>query len=388
MSLVRELIAALSAESLAALSSGGGAVVRNGSGVPSSGTGSDGDFYIDTVAKNLYGPKASGAWGSATSIVGPTGATGSQGATGATGPQGATGATGPTGPTGATGSTGADGKTVRSGSGAPSGGLGVDGDFYINTAANTLYGPKTAGAWGSSTSLVGPTGATGATGSTGAAGTNGNTILTTSGLPGSPSGVNGDYAFDNATGTIYGPKAGGVWTGPGLVLRSAIRRYPKTVCWAPANGSITNVAGRVHLLLLEIDTACKIDQVTFQIGGGGGSGNFIVGVYGPVTPGSPDETALGATLVAQSASTAFVGSAGTVLGAALSMATQSPGMYYVALHMSLSTNIVQGHANSSSVGGAAQYFDQTFGSLPGIVPALGSANNRSNIPTLQPRCVA
>jgi hypothetical protein len=57
-----------------------------------------------------------------------------------------------------TGAAGTDGKTVRSGSGAPSAGLGVDGDFYIDTAADTIYGPKDSGSWGSPTSLVGPTG--------------------------------------------------------------------------------------------------------------------------------------------------------------------------------------------------------------------------------------
>lgn len=65
---------------------------------------------------------------------------------------------------------GADGKTVRNGTGAPSSGLGVDGDFYIDTTADAIYGPKTAGAWGSSTSLIGPTGATGAAGDAGADG--------------------------------------------------------------------------------------------------------------------------------------------------------------------------------------------------------------------------
>lgn len=110
------------------------------------------------------GPRGPAGATGATGPQGATGATGPQGATGATGAQGPTGATGPTGPTGATGAAGADGKTVRSGSGAPSSGLGVDGDFYINTAANTIYGPKTGGAWGSPTSLVGPTGGVGAPG--------------------------------------------------------------------------------------------------------------------------------------------------------------------------------------------------------------------------------
>jgi hypothetical protein len=41
------------------------------------------------------------------------------------------------------------GETVHSGTGAPSGGLGSDGDYYKDTAASEYYGPKTAGAWGS-----------------------------------------------------------------------------------------------------------------------------------------------------------------------------------------------------------------------------------------------
>lgn len=60
------------------------------------------------------------------------------------------------------GTTGTDGKTVRNGSGAPSSGLGVDGDFYIDTTADAIYGPKTAGAWGSSTPIIGTNGTNGA----------------------------------------------------------------------------------------------------------------------------------------------------------------------------------------------------------------------------------
>jgi integrin beta 8 len=120
-----------------------GKTVRSGSGAPSNGLGVDGDFYINTAANTIYGPKTSGNWGSPTSLVGPAGATG------------------PTGANGTNGTNGLDGKTVRSGSGAPSNGLGVDGDFYINTVVSEIYGPKTAGAWGSPTSLVGPAGSGG-----------------------------------------------------------------------------------------------------------------------------------------------------------------------------------------------------------------------------------
>jgi hypothetical protein len=117
-----------------------GKTVRNGVGAPSNGLGVDGDFYIDTQADTIYGPKTLGAWGSPTSLVGPQG---DQGVPGDPGTPGAPGA---------------NGKTVRNGSGAPSNGLGVDGDFYIDTSAYTIYGPKSAGAWGSPTSLIGPQG--------------------------------------------------------------------------------------------------------------------------------------------------------------------------------------------------------------------------------------
>lgn len=51
------------------------------------------------------------------------------------------GAEGPPGPTG-------QAAAWRSGTGVPSGGLGNDGDMYIDLATADVYGPKTAGAWG------------------------------------------------------------------------------------------------------------------------------------------------------------------------------------------------------------------------------------------------
>ena len=132
--------------------------------------------------------------------AGIPGPTGPAGATGATGPAGANGTNGTNGTNGSNGSNGADGKTVRSGSGAPSGGLGVDGDFYINTAANTIYGPKTSGSWGSPTSLVGPTGATG---STGASGVNGYGVRTADGRLTTVTGTPVLTSTQSAKTTLY-----------------------------------------------------------------------------------------------------------------------------------------------------------------------------------------
>lgn len=54
--------------------SGGGNTILNGAGVPSNGSGTNGDFYLRTSNNCLYGPKASGAWpGSCVALVGAAG---------------------------------------------------------------------------------------------------------------------------------------------------------------------------------------------------------------------------------------------------------------------------------------------------------------------------
>jgi hypothetical protein len=181
--------------------------VLYGSGAPASGTGVDGNFYINTATNFIYGPKASGAWPAGTSLVGPQGAQGIQGPTGTTG---ATGATGATGPAGTTGATGAAGNTVLYGSGSPAAVTGVDGNFYIDTAAHFIYGPKASGAWPAGTSLVGPQGAqgnpgaTGATGATGLTGPPGNTGATGATGPQGPVGPNAVISDTAPTGATVG----------------------------------------------------------------------------------------------------------------------------------------------------------------------------------------
>ena len=132
-----------------------------------------------------------------------------RGDTGATGLQGIQGIPGTTG---ATGSAGADGKTVRNGAGVPSAGLGVDGDFYINTTASTIYGPKAAGSWGAPTNLVGPQGAQGLQG-----------IQGIQGIQGVP-GTNGSNGATGATGPAGpGLPAGG--TVGQLIRKSSATDY-------------------------------------------------------------------------------------------------------------------------------------------------------------------
>ena len=193
----------------------GGGTWYFGTADPDSGTGIDGDYFHRTDNDTIFGPKTVGAWGSAITLGGQDGA---------------------------------NGKTILNGIVDPTS-EGVDGDFYINTASNTLFGPKTSGAWGSGTSLVGPQGPTGAqgpqgdagaqgvqgdtgpqgpqgeqgiqgiqgpagndgaTGATGADGDDGATILHGTSNP-TTEGVDGDYFLNTNSNDFFGPKTAGSW---------------------------------------------------------------------------------------------------------------------------------------------------------------------------------
>ncbi len=142
-----------------------------GTGAPAGGLGSIGDHYLDTANGDVYDKTGPSTWTLVGNIKGPTGATGPQG------PTGATGATGPQGPTGS---------QILTGSGAPSSGLGVNGDFYVRTS-NGEYYLKVAGSWVLQGNLTGPQGPTGATGATGATGPQGPTGATGPQGPAGPS---------------------------------------------------------------------------------------------------------------------------------------------------------------------------------------------------------
>lgn len=150
---------------------------------PEGATGAQGPAGPQGPAGNDGATGATGPQGPI-GLTGPVGPQGPAGSTGAIGPQGPIGLTGPagndgapgpqgliglTGPAGANGVSGLNGKSVLNGTTNPTN-QGVDGDFYINTSTNTLFGPKAGGSWPSGVSLVGPQGPTGAIGAQGPAG--------------------------------------------------------------------------------------------------------------------------------------------------------------------------------------------------------------------------
>lgn len=150
----------------------------------------------------------------ATGPQGPIGLTGPAGQTGQTGPAGSAGIQGPIGPQGAAGSNGVagvDGKTILNGTSNPTN-QGVNGDFYINTSTNTLFGPKANGSWPTGVSLVGPQGPAGVQGATGQTGQTG------------PAGATGPTGATGATGLLTSGSAAGntpYWNGSSWVVNSS-----------------------------------------------------------------------------------------------------------------------------------------------------------------------
>ena len=86
-----------------------GTIMYIGNVLPTLSIGAVGDYYLDVANGNIYGPKTSTSWGRGFSLKGPAGATGATGAAGKAGSQ------------------------IYSGSGVPSAGLGLVGDYYLDT---------------------------------------------------------------------------------------------------------------------------------------------------------------------------------------------------------------------------------------------------------------
>ncbi len=158
-----------------------GRSVWNSLGPPSGLIGSDQDFCIDVTNWNVYGPKLAGNWGSPTSMIGPVGPDGT------------------------------DGNTWLSGAGAPGAGLGVNGDFYLDTSNSAYYGPKTGGAWGAAHSIVGAAGPTNWW----------HGIVS----PDPALGTDGDYYLKTDDGSLYWKDGGSWWLlgslmGPAMVVHT------------------------------------------------------------------------------------------------------------------------------------------------------------------------
>ena len=203
--------------------------ILNGITSPKSTQGIDGDFFIDTKALNIYGPKVNGHWPSPIGLRGTQGLTGTTGTNGSNGSDGrnaqsvaavvgAQGATGATGATGVKGEAGLAGASGGAGIAGATGTAGVQGIAGVAGAQGIAGAAGTAGAQGiaGAAGTTGSQGTAGATGNTGAQGNIGNTgSAGAQGLKGD-TGTAGVAGSKGETGTVGA-------TGPSSALFGVVR---------------------------------------------------------------------------------------------------------------------------------------------------------------------
>ncbi len=385
-----------------------GAAVLNGTWAPTGGQGSNGDFFINTTTKFIYGPKAGGAWPTGVSLVGSTGATGTAGtngtngtngaagAAGATGTagtngtngtNGAAGATGATGIAGTNGTNGAVGATGAQGIQGATGTAGTNGTNGTNGAAGATGATGTAGTNGTngavgatgSQGIQGITGATGtagtngtngtngAVGATGTAGTNGTNgavgatgaaVLNGTSAPTGGQGSNGDFFINTTTKFIYGPKAAGAWpTGASLVGSTGATGTNGTNGTNGAAGATgatgtngTNGTNGAVGVTGATGTA-GTNGVAGATGTAGTNGtNGAVGATGPTGAAGPTGTISGLT------------NGQVVYGSAIGGAAQSNSFFWDATNSRLGVG-TNTPANTFSVGSGSQFQSDYSGNV-------------------------
>ncbi|MCC8409796.1 hypothetical protein LJ707_12725 [Mucilaginibacter sp. UR6-1] len=144
------------------------------SGIPATGIGANGDSYVN-VDTGIFYKKSNGVWLQVFSM-----------------------ASGPQGPRGS---------AILSGAVDPLSSVGLNGDFYFNTATLTIFGPKISGIWPAGITIKGEAA---------------NALLYGTGNPSNSIGKNGDFFLNTTTYTLYGPKADNDWPqGVSLIYQPA-----------------------------------------------------------------------------------------------------------------------------------------------------------------------
>lgn len=231
-------------------------------GVPSNAVGIDGDYVLNSLNGDVY-LKASGTYSVVDNLTGPTGATGAAGATGSTGAAGTPGA------------------TIRSGSGVPSNGLGIDGDYYLRTSNSDFYF-KSSGTYSVVDNFTGATGATGSTGATGAAGANGQGVPV-GGTTGQVLTKIDGSDYNTQWSTSSGGGGGAVITRNTLASNTAGSSTP-IAAWTKTITSGKKYKVKIQGLVQVSNTAIRPQIITAHTSG------FYTGLYEVQTNTSPVST--------------------------------------------------------------------------------------------------
>lgn len=347
---------------------------------------------------------------SGTGSQGPPGPQGVQGPPGPTGPVGATGATGPQGPSGVPGvqgPSGDNGLSVLSGVIAPVAVIGVDGDFYIDSATSTIFGPKIAGAWPSGVSLIGadgaqgpagapgatgPQGPTGATGTAGAAGAQGPTGSAGATGPQGPIGAS-PFTLDGSS-AVFTTGSVGIGVDPPdttalLEVASATKGFlaprmtttQRLAITSPANGLIV-----YDTVLKSLEVYDAVGTAWNQLAESGSTGTVT-----SVTGTSPIAVATGSTTPAITLGTVPVANGGTgattltgyLLGSGVSVITASATIPGTAVSGDIAGNAANVNGTVAIANGgtgtttAAAAITNLLPSQPGNSPKVLTTNGTS-----------
>lgn len=150
-----------------------------------------------------------------------------------------------------------------------------------------------------------------------------------------------------------------------------------------ATSAIPGAAGRVYLLLFDVERTTTVDGITIQ-NVATVAGNVTVGIYGPIPT---EETCAGAALKANSADTALSGTNAPQFVPFTAPVKLAKGRYYMAIEYSDVTHTFLRGTNTSLITGWTQYYDRAsgYGALTDPCPAITNTGN--NMPGAQVRCV-
>lgn len=257
------------------------------------------------------------------------------------------------------GPAGADGRTVLTTSGAPSSGVGVNGDFAYDPTAKIMYGPKAAGAWPSGVSLAGSNGTNGA---------------------GVPAGGTAGQILTKNTGTDYDS----VWATSSA--SSPLKIRTGSGYWHGRGGSVASIgalgANYLRAMPMFFDRACTATSMAIYISTAVASSTVRLGIYADDGAGAPGTLVIDAGTV--DSSTTGVKSPTTF------SASLTTGLYWlVAVQQGGASPVSWNRDNADGMGGfifaspvtnLAQYGSyncyllstSTSGALPSTAPAAPS----------------
>ncbi len=266
---------------------------------------------------------------------------------------------------------GTDGKTILSGTSDPTT-EGVDGDFYIRTDTQYLFGPKAAGTWPAGVNLNGTNG------------TDGRTILSGAVDP-TTEGADGDFYINTSSTTLFGPKASGTWPagvyiGPGS--DGSDGAVWDTGATDPDNGSgangdfyLQNGTGSTGVLGDIWTKAAGTWSITSNIRGASGAGTGdVVGPAGATANGFVKWDGTTGKLVKDSAATitaAEVSDFSTAADARVSAAIGSTVQAYAANLTAWAAVTPSSYLTTSAAASAYQPLDSDLTSWAGVTRAAG-----------------